>query len=721
MSDSAPPIEDEEPPAIAFGQFPLAEVLAAHPSLEQVLQPYDGAYTASLAAGLLTVPALQSNCVRLEALAHLALYAATGRKRPTSRAVASWFEELGDGPCAVVEDPAEAAFATVITTPQGNFRILEGIWESATFYLQRIVNIVDTTPGNEAWLALRESVRAMLKLSDLVCERSGLARYTFGNPMRETKLPREVELTIAAYRKRVVFSVDELKEHGITLESLEPFVLHPRLCNLIREASLTHSSLVHHPLLLSRGELVVALPTALSIAIRGLVAGGLAASGLKGQFLSSLAGEYEEYFRGHPLLGVGRSLPLAFDETDHGVMTSVAIQIDTGRWLQLILVLDTLEGFEASAFAGRNPDPDALATDFDKWIDRCRRMVSQEPHFRGGLTVIIGCGVGRVAYHRLSGKQWDDWRTTYLAAPDVATLSELDHFDAKTLWRILDAQGRLAEHGVQLFNVNGLLNLVAWVRSLGGHLVEHSQTPAEWSCGRGRLMIDPSMLIDVRRDVARRLDRHAVPRADGVWTEVRKTGDSLFAEDREMPLYVPTQMDSDGQLPMVYEGEVRHWWCRVTSPRDYARWKLMTTWLPRIATVLDQQVTSLPAIVSIDVSFDAYGALQQDRRSGLTREAIEADIRVTIEPGAGSLIVAAGPLFEEGLSRPENIAEAALVASIVRGCSNLAGFEADLDVEALIQAIVENEQARDCHGFQARRFRDFVWDQLRDNPVGIDP
>jgi hypothetical protein len=186
LTDRTPPTEGDEPPAIALGQSPLVEVLAAHPSLEHVLRPYDGAYTASLAAGLLTVPELQSNCVRLEALAHLALYAATGHKRPTSRAVASWFDELGIGPCGFVEDAAEDAFTTVVTTPQGNFRILEGIWESSTFYLQRIVNIVETTPGDRAWLALRESVRAMLTLSDLVCERSGLARYTFGNSTRET-------------------------------------------------------------------------------------------------------------------------------------------------------------------------------------------------------------------------------------------------------------------------------------------------------------------------------------------------------------------------------------------------------------------------------------------------------------------------------------------------------------------------------------------------------
>lgn len=722
MSDSAPPAIDRQPPAIGFGQLPLAAVLEAHPNLACALQPYDAVHTTSLIAGLLTVPALQSNCVRLETLAHLALYAGAGGRKPTPKSIWSWFDTLGGGPCGFMEDPAEDAFTTVVTTPRGNFLILEGIWESAAFYLQRIVNIVETTPGDEGWLALRESVRAMLKLSDLVCERSGLARYTFVNPSPDTHLRREVERTISALRKRVVFSVDELLERGIAVEALEPFVFHPNLRTVIPGSSLTHSPLVQHPLLLRNGQVVVALPTAMSVAIRGLVAGGLAAQGLKGEFLCSLAREYEDYFREHLPLGLSRNAPLQFRQTDRGVMTSVAFAVDVGRWLQLIFVLDTLEGFEETAFAGANPDADALAADFAKWRDGCRRMASLQPHYRGGLTVIVGCGIGRAAYHRLSGERRDDWRTVYLSAPDVATLSELGRVDAKTLWRIFDAEDRLAEHGIEFFNLNGVLNLVAWVWSLDGHLVDHSQTPPEWTGGgQGRLMIDPSMVLEVRRDAAMGLDRHAAPKPDGAWTEVRKMGDSLFAEDRETPLYVPTRIDEDGDLPMVYEGEARHWWCRVTEPREYARWKLMTTWLPRIGAVLDRRLASLPRIVSIEASFDGYGAPLVDPEYALSREVIAEDIRVTVDESVASLVVEVGPLFEAGLCQPENVAEAALVAAVVHGCFDLAGCEPEVDEEeTLIQSIVDNNQARDCHGFQARCFRDFVSDQLRDAPIGID-
>ncbi len=185
------------------------------------------------------------------------------------------------------------------------------------------------------------------------------------------------------------------------------------------------------------------------------------AQGAKEPFLDLLAEEYEDYLRDNPPLGIGFGAPLQFQRTDHCVMASVAIQIDTGRWLHLIFVLDTLDGFEETAFAGANRDPNQLTSDFDVGIENCREMAVNEAHFRGGLTVIIGCGVGRASYHRLNGRKRSDWRTVYLSAPDVATLDDLRECDAKSIWRILDAEDRLDTHGVELVNFHGLLN-VTW-------------------------------------------------------------------------------------------------------------------------------------------------------------------------------------------------------------------------------------------------------------------
>lgn len=224
--------------------LPLSTILAAHPTLETALSIFDPVYTPAIFGGLLTVPELQCNCCRLEALSQIAVAYARGKKKPSKSAVAAWFSEMSAGPCGRYEDPAEDAFTTLVTTPRGNFRILEGIWESAGFFLQRILNVVEGMPEEGELNALRESVYALLSLSDLICERAELPRYTFGNPVPELHLSRQVKADLQKYRQRVTFSVADLRALDVSVENLAPFIFDPSVRTSIPNATLSHSPLL---------------------------------------------------------------------------------------------------------------------------------------------------------------------------------------------------------------------------------------------------------------------------------------------------------------------------------------------------------------------------------------------------------------------------------------------------------------------------------------------
>lgn len=124
---------------MGMGNRPINEFLSAHNSIADELQAYDAIKLAGTIGSLLAKPELQSNCYRLEVLLHMAIAQANGRKKPDSRSIARWFNLLEQGLCGRYEDPAEDVFVNSIETPEGNFRILEGLWESSGFYLQRIV------------------------------------------------------------------------------------------------------------------------------------------------------------------------------------------------------------------------------------------------------------------------------------------------------------------------------------------------------------------------------------------------------------------------------------------------------------------------------------------------------------------------------------------------------------------------------------------------------
>ena len=129
-----------------FGAVSLASIASENSAMLRELETLDPVKAACTFAGLLTEPELQSNCLRLEAIVHLSLAYCRGERKPTPKLASRLFTAVGEGICGRAEDPAEDVFVTSIATLRGNFRVLEGIWEGAGFFLQRIVNVVERMP-----------------------------------------------------------------------------------------------------------------------------------------------------------------------------------------------------------------------------------------------------------------------------------------------------------------------------------------------------------------------------------------------------------------------------------------------------------------------------------------------------------------------------------------------------------------------------------------------
>lgn len=168
-------------PIFGIGEVPLQPIADAHRPTLATLDSFDPLRLAATFAGLLTVPELQSNCIRLEVLVHLSLALGGGNRKPNNKIVSRLFTEFGNGIAGRQEDPAEDVFVSLIRTPRGNFRVLEGVWESAGFYLQRIVNALELIPVGARYDDVRETVYGLLRLSDAVCGRAKLSRYQLGN------------------------------------------------------------------------------------------------------------------------------------------------------------------------------------------------------------------------------------------------------------------------------------------------------------------------------------------------------------------------------------------------------------------------------------------------------------------------------------------------------------------------------------------------------------
>lgn len=705
----------------------LQDIADAHPDVMASIAKLDPAQSATILGSLLTLPNAQANCVRIETLVHLALMAAKGRGKPTDQQVRAMFRALGDGFCGLMEDSAEDMFVGTVRTPRGNFRVLEGIWEGNAFYLQRLLNVMEGMTAGPGYDELRDEVYALLALSDLICQRSQLERHQLGAEMPVERLSAKSFGPLRAKARHVRFSIAELEQSGIQLLLLAPFLFAPNDRAVLGAERLGHSSIERRPLIRIQDHVSVVLPTAISAAIRYHLIYRMEASGMRAALERGIANEYAQHISRLPLLGGRPGAPMAFQFTEHGAFASVMSMVDQGRYLHVICFTDHLAAFDETGLAGMNPDSPRIGDIIGEHIDQAYAQASKRPEFVDGISLVVGCGVGRGFAFMSDLKDHPNWRVEFISAYDFDTLSWTPSFKPVSLWRLLIARDKVDALGASLQNVNGLLNLVAWTRSLEGHLVPHANLPDDFvSEGQGAfLMINQNSLRDLRHEVALYHDVRVVQDRKGRWIPVRRHRQSAFADDEAAPLYGSEIVNDDGWLMSVYLAPARSWWAEASMPEDtpgaaaYERWQLMNVWLSRAAPILD----GLPGLPAGPIT---WRGVFEDTSLGLHAQAplrsyeeVRSAISLDVDPTTATIVTTVPPVFEDAICHMENIAERALVDAMLEGVLALSGTTQD-DRPTFVRAIVTSLHARHAHGFAAHSFRDLVHHKLGRHVIKID-
>jgi hypothetical protein len=711
------------------GNVPLAQIVSGFEKQLKALRGFDPVETTAVFGGLLTVPELQSNCIRLEGLVHIALAYCRGTKKPKASDVRRWFAEFGKGWLGQVEDPAEDVFVSNIATPRGNFRVLDGVWEGAGFYTQRIVATAEGMPAGSGYDELRESIYALLALSDLLCERAGLTRYQLGNDRPQRSLDAQHANSIHAFKRRLCFSHEEIEARGISFNALAPFAFDPRDRVRLVAEGLGHSRLERYPLIGDHGSLYFVLPTAVTVAIRRFVVERMIAGGMRDALASGIGREYSALFAATPLLGGSLGMPVRFERTRNGRAAAVMAKIDAGRYLSFVFVLDVLDDFENTGIAGFQPGLDALTPSIEESIDHFAAQAREDPEFRDGITLVVGCGIGRASAQSLDDKERAGWRVEYIGAAGLSTLSWLHRFKPLSLWRLLDARESVEAGGVEVANANGLVNLVAWARKLDGHIVPHESLPEGFGVGNtgALLMIEQNALRSLRHEVATLWDPHVEKDVRGIWRRVRKDGDSLFKEDRSRPVYGTDE--PVGRWPQAaYPTARRIWWGEIRVPETtsgdlgFRRMKMLMVWLARAAPVLDAAFPNLPegALLWRGHFESATEEFDHAPKMATFEEAL-AEVDVTCDAEGRTVTVRTSRRYEDAVFHPENIAERAFITRTVEGFAALAKHALDENErDALVARIIPDTAAREMHAFVMHQYRDEVRDSLPASPLTID-
>jgi hypothetical protein len=708
----------------------IEEISRAHPRIIAELRNLDHATTAAAFGGLLVMPELQANCLRIEALVHLATAFCEGRAEPTKVFVAQAFEQMGEGYFGQMEDPSEDVFLTLVNTPQGNFRIFEGIREGTAFYLQRILDIVEKMPDRGPFSRIRRTITCLLMLSDAVAARAAVRENSLGEEMPLKALPPTLADRLSQANSLLRFGEDDLGRLGVDVASLSEFAFNTQRRADLCAQSIGHTDLERRPVLFQGQAVYLILPTAIGSAITRFVIESIQSMRLVDRFERALCSEYSRLFDETPILGGPIGAPIEFQEIDGGHIAAIMTQVDPGRFLHLIFFVDGLDNFERDGLAGINANPAVLSLAVNEHLKDAATKAKGQANFLDGISVVVGCSYGRGLNLELLEAPPSTWRVEHINAYDLVTLSWLSEFDRYSLWRLLDSRDQIERQGVELVNVNGLLNLAACSLELDGHLVSHRDLPDGFAApgNTSIVVMKQNAVLGLRHRVITQWNPRRVQDLNGRWLKVRKLDKSEFEEDHNAPLYGSWDDIQRGRLRAVYVAANRPWWIGISASQDapsealYQHWEMLCTWLKRAAPVLDEACTSLPdGPISIEVIFEEVRGTHYltPKPKDLTELGTLVVTSISEERSRIRINVAKG--FDEGFMQPTNVAERTLVEAIVAGAVAANGEPMDTDRHsALANKICPNIEARQIHLFVARTFRDFVQRASKSGPVLID-
>lgn len=684
-------------------------------SLERIFHPYDVKASVAAAGGLLTVPELQANTVRLEAIAHLIVASSAGKKKPSKQDTARWFRQVGQA-FAHMEDAAEDVFVGRVHIDGRNYRVLEGLAEANCHHLQHMLTAVENMPDRGVYAALKQSCRAMLALSDLVCARSGLEAFCRGGEYGLDALPVNDLPTLKTLAARVTFSVDDLAQAGISRRALGSFCLPPSQRN-VGFGGYGDSWLERQPLIDFQDELVVALPSAIGTAIRRAVIE--TCHDARAEFAlwtGLLIAQTEELALNPTISSLG--IPPTEMKRDSYVVPSEPVEFQPGLWFHLVLLTDDFTGFNETGFSRPGPSNKKTQAELQQAINIAAADTTARPGFKLGFSLIVLCGFGRgqlVEFTRPA-----HWLVEGISGYDLDVLGWRHDLDIAELLKFLLAEGTAEHMGFPLMAINGLLARIGFAYENNGHVVPHEAMPD--GAESATLMVPTNAHLRLRVEHHTRFDKHAVHDAAGNVLVVRRKDGGKRSLRNTQWVYLSYLDARLLRYRGVWRSGARTWWLE-TVPLDersylYPIFEMQMVWMERLAPTLARHVTGLPDVLTWKLVTPAWPAMRSREINPPPLQELKRAIRSSFDRDGCVVTTEIGLPFFQGLSHPGNVSEVTLIEAFLEQVVTLAG-DAEVDLTALLREIIPSPEARQLHAFAPQDFRDHVHESVPRKVVKI--
>lgn len=640
-------------------------------------------------AGILLEPVYLANHARILTLLHWTLVLANGQRPPTKNDLTGLFAAMSKHPAASYEDPPEDVFVDIVWTPQSGFRIFPGIHYGAGFHLQRLLDTAERAGDNVADASGVRDVLALLRLSEAVADRRGLAADVFeeSEPRARLRPNSRRALDLGAL---TCFSAEELNALGIEREQLNRFVLQstPMLLN----QPFGRTELERFPLMEWKDGLQVLNPPGLANAAVAHMVLSLGPSHAESLYLHDLQRWLEvDLPRAHAKLLPGCTV----DVGDPGWSRSIedralALQFDHDKHAHLLL----LEAKWPKSQDDPVPPPLGGSRRLTSALGRLIRQIYNAIEGSGGadagLTLVLhnspGWGLKIDELHDIGPR----WFVASMSAYSFSMLLRVPGFELLKLWKMLAELRELTRRGtiIKLWP-DPLVYWSVW-ENFG-----FTFTPALADVRGTALIGDTSLLAPLVHRVREAWRAHGIRTSFGDFNVVERSPDDVdTALDRQLSTYYDHLAIAAGTLLGVVENEHGPWWVSVGRPPAdaedrqflYLLWQAVLEWLPRAAD-------------------SATGRLSTAAKP-LLMTLLPVPITITDGPdtaqffyspdGSEVRIVLPADLMER-MVRVDNATEIQVLAWILEGILTLRGEAGNVDPMAWSREILANPDLKMIH------------------------
>jgi hypothetical protein len=554
-----------------------------------------------------------------------------------------------------------------ILSSEGGFKVLGGLWEVPDAATNLLIESIERH-GGKVQLAWLKPVYQLLRLSDLALSRAGLSRWDIKASEPKSAIPAISDTDISSWKNHVTFTTRDLIENGIDINDLEVFISSNAPLNGNKNENDETLTFFSKPLMRVGRNLILAVPTAVTYAIRKTIVDLASAvrqlSGLNNALMNSVVRHTERAIRAssrHKVVPI--SLPQSV--TVHsGPFKSLVFRVGQLRILHLLVIQDPLKDFARACLDSPSQLSDDEETALDRHIASVRKHVESLGEFDTGYTISISghLGQGTALSAPRSRTKWT-YESTRLDSLEYIMRASDGPLDKLLL--LLSQLKSLQTASVHLPNYNGLLNLYSfWIGN--GHTIRISEMAHDQS---GLLQIATDHILEYRLSKRQALDIHCELNTDGKSViTIRTNSESVYDSVKEVAAYLDiSNLTQERESFCIRFGETAVWITLRTRTTDAHHHRMMHELWEGLQILLSRTLSSHRSLFyfgvrAVEIILDFANVIPSEQALQVS----ESIGILALEPSAASVVsLRANPEFLASFGGIGNAGERLLLSHVI--------------------------------------------------------